>query len=78
MHGSQPSDKVHGLTTAASIWVTAAIGVVCGVGDWQIAGIALLIVFVLFVFGGPLERSLHRRWLRKPRSEKDEFAKHEE
>jgi len=78
VHGSQPTDKVHGLTTAASIWVTAAIGVVCGVGDWQLAGIALVIVFLLFTVGGPLERKMHRRWLHKSNPEKVEIAKHEE
>ena len=28
--------KVHGLTTAATIWVTAAIGVLCGIAAWPI------------------------------------------
>lgn len=78
VHGSQPGDKVRGLTTAASIWVTAAIGIVCGVGDWRVAGMALLMVFLLFIAGGPLERSLHRRWLRKPSKEKEEISTHEE
>ena len=81
VHGSQPTDKVdkvHGLTTAASIWVTAAIGVVCGVGDWRLAGIALVIVFLLFIVGGPLERKMHHRWLHKPSTEKDEISKPQE
>ena len=55
--------RVRGLTTAASIWVTAAIGIVCGLGAWQIAGIATLIVLALFILGRPLERMLHRRWM---------------
>ena len=29
--------SVHGLTTAASLWVTSAIGVLLGVGMWQLA-----------------------------------------
>jgi putative Mg2+ transporter-C (MgtC) family protein len=29
--------KVKGLTSAASIWVTAALGIVCGCGWWQLA-----------------------------------------
>lgn len=62
--------RVRGLTTAASIWVTASIGIVCGLGSWQIAGIATLIVLVLFILGRPLERMLHRRWMGKSDDER--------
>ncbi len=42
--------KMHGLTTAASIWVTAAIGMACGSGAFVLAAItALLVVFTLSV-----------------------------
>ena len=30
--------KVHGLTTAAAIWLTACIGVACGLGAWPLVG----------------------------------------
>ena len=70
--------KVHGLTTAASIWVTAALGIVCGMGSWQIAGVALTIVLFLLVVGRPLERMIHQRWLDKPAQEKDALSNHEE
>jgi putative Mg2+ transporter-C (MgtC) family protein len=48
--------RVRGLTTAATIWVTALFGVACGVGAYYeaLAGIAL--AFVVLVFGGPAER----------------------
>jgi putative Mg2+ transporter-C (MgtC) family protein len=72
------SDRVRGLTTAASIWITAILGILCGMGSWQIAAIALVLVFVLFVCGKPIERTLHRRWLDKPAEEKDAIALHEE
>src|SRR5258705_12027986 len=42
---------VRGLTTAASIWVTAAIGILCGIGFWFAAVVgaaAALIVLALF------------------------------
>jgi len=61
VHGN--NEQVHGLTTAASIWVTAAIGIICGMGDWRIAIIALIFVLMLFFFGRLIERSLHKRWL---------------
>jgi putative Mg2+ transporter-C (MgtC) family protein len=72
------SDRVRGLTTAASIWITAILGILCGTGSWQIAAIALFLVFVLFVFGKPIERALHRRWLDKPAEEKQAIDLHEE
>jgi putative Mg2+ transporter-C (MgtC) family protein len=44
---------VRGLTTAASIWVTAAIGILVGIGFWfaaVVGAIATLIVLALFRF----------------------------
>jgi len=61
----QSTERVHGLTTAASIWATAAIGIVCGMGSWQIASVAMGMILLLFVVGRPLERAIHRRWLNK-------------
>lgn len=72
------NDKVRGLTTAASIWVTAALGIVCGMGSWQIAGIAMVIVLILFLVGRPLERMLHQKWLNKSAEEKADITRHEE
>src|SRR6202012_1044408 len=43
--------KVNGITTAAMIWVTAALGVAIGAGYFLIALIAcMLILLVLFIF----------------------------
>jgi putative Mg2+ transporter-C (MgtC) family protein len=72
------TDRVRGLTTAASIWVTAAMGIVCGLGLWQIASVAMVIVLILFIVGRPLEKALHRRWLAKSVEEKEAIARHEE
>lgn len=72
------TEKVRGLTTAASIWVTAALGIVCGMGSWQIASVAMVIVLLLFILGRPLERMLHRRWLSKSDEERAAISKHEE
>ena len=77
VHGTG-SERIHGLTTAASIWVTAAMGIVCGLGAWQVALIALAVVLVLFLAGRPLERLLHRRWLGKSEDERAAIAHHEE
>jgi putative Mg2+ transporter-C (MgtC) family protein len=72
------TDRVRGLTTAASIWVTAAMGIVCGLGLWQIASVALVIVLLLFFIGRPLEKALHKRWLAKSAEEKEAISRHEE
>ena len=43
-------DGVHGLTTAAGIWVTAAVGLAVGTGSYVIAAMStLLVVAILFM-----------------------------
>ena len=54
------ASKVHGLTTAATIWVTACLGAACGAGAWRLAIAAGTIVGLVLVFGGPLEKTLRR------------------
>jgi putative Mg2+ transporter-C (MgtC) family protein len=56
-----PSRTVRNLTTAASIWVAAALGLACGAGLWRTALIALALTLIVLVFGHRLERSLHAR-----------------
>ncbi|MEG4496807.1 MgtC/SapB family protein [Microcoleus sp. F10-C6] len=53
--------EVHGLTSAAAIWVSAALGTAAGCGLWQLALIgALMSLFVLRVI-----KELERRSRRK-------------
>lgn len=40
-------DKVVGITTAASLWATAAIGLVVGIGNHLLAATATLLVFLV-------------------------------
>ena len=42
-------DKVKGITTAASLWATAAIGLTTGLGDFLLAGTVTLFVFLILV-----------------------------
>jgi putative Mg2+ transporter-C (MgtC) family protein len=51
---------VKGLTTAATIWVAAAVGISCGIGQWHIAGVAVAIALVVLVAGRHVETALHR------------------
>src|SRR5262245_40693302 len=58
----RPTDKrVHGLTTAAAIWVTAAMGVLCGLAAWRIVAIATPFILALLIVGGPIEKWCHKR-----------------
>jgi putative Mg2+ transporter-C (MgtC) family protein len=43
--------SVHGLTSAASLWVTAAIGLAAGVGMVVMSLAAAILIFVLLRFG---------------------------
>jgi putative Mg2+ transporter-C (MgtC) family protein len=72
------SDRVRGLTTAASIWVTAAIGIVCGMGFWEIAASCAVIVLALFILGRPLERMVHRHWMGKSTDERSDLDRLDE
>jgi putative Mg2+ transporter-C (MgtC) family protein len=51
-----PMGHVTGLTTAATIWICAVLGIVCGLGYWGLLGIAALITVLLLLFGRPMER----------------------
>lgn len=49
---------VKGLTTAASLWVAAAIGVACGLGLWVAPAIASAIALLSLAVLRPLSRAL--------------------
>lgn len=54
-------ETISGLTTAASIWVVAALGVACGAGLWLPAIVAVILALAVLLFGDPIEQRLHRR-----------------
>jgi putative Mg2+ transporter-C (MgtC) family protein len=56
----ESSQRIEGLTTAASIWVAAALGAGCGAGFGSIVVLALLATMVVLVFGGAFERLCER------------------
>jgi putative Mg2+ transporter-C (MgtC) family protein len=56
----QTGPRIRGLTTAATVWITAAIGIVCGLGEWKLLVVSIVLVLLMLVLGGPLERRLHR------------------
>jgi putative Mg2+ transporter-C (MgtC) family protein len=53
---SQERD-IQGLTTAAGLWMTAAIGIACGVGTIGIALLSAVLTVILLALAGVIERS---------------------
>lgn len=51
---------IHGLTTAASIWLVSCLGIACGLGQWITALLAVGLTLLVLIGGGPLERAFHR------------------
>jgi len=49
---------VEGLTTAATLWAAAGVGLACGIGLYQLAVLSTFIIFLVLVVLRGLERSL--------------------
>ncbi|HET8747276.1 MAG TPA: MgtC/SapB family protein [Ramlibacter sp.] len=54
-------EQVHGLTTAAGVWMTAAIGVAAGLGREMTAVVSTLLVLGILALEGPMRRIGLRR-----------------
>ncbi len=52
--------RIHGLTTAACVWLTACIGAACAIGDLKIIFLSAPIAALILFFGGPLEKFVRR------------------
>jgi putative Mg2+ transporter-C (MgtC) family protein len=59
--------SVQGLTTAATIWVNAAVGVAAGGGEYHLAVIATGVTLVVLLVLWPLEQMVDR-WVGKGRN----------
>ena len=53
-------EMVHGLTTAATIWLVASLGIACGIGQWLAALVGLFLALLILIAGGPLEGIVRR------------------
>lgn len=54
------SHRVLGLTTAAAVWATAALGLASGFGHYRLVAAAAALILVILLVGGPLERLVER------------------
>jgi putative Mg2+ transporter-C (MgtC) family protein len=59
----QSEELIKGLTTAASVWLAAAVGVACGLALWPLVGAAVAFGVLILVFE-PLEVWLKGRLTR--------------
>ena len=59
------AEMVHGLTTAATIWLAACLGVACGAGQWTAAVITGVLALLIVIAGRPVEGLIHR-WFKDP------------
>ena len=50
------TDSVHGTATAASLWITGAIGISVGLGVYDVAVILTMVTFATFWFLSPLKK----------------------
>lgn len=49
-------EQVHGLTTAAGVWMTSAIGIAAGLGREMTALLSALLMLAILALEGPLQR----------------------
>jgi putative Mg2+ transporter-C (MgtC) family protein len=55
-----PAGHISGITTAATIWICAVLGLVCGLGYWFVLGCAVVLIGVSLLFGRSLEHLAER------------------
>jgi putative Mg2+ transporter-C (MgtC) family protein len=48
------------LTTAAAVWLTAGLGLACGLGEFPLALAGLAIAIVILIIGRPIELYLEK------------------
>jgi putative Mg2+ transporter-C (MgtC) family protein len=70
---SQKSQRieVHGLTSAAAIWVSAALGIAAGCGLWQLGLIAVVLTFLVL----NLFKRLEKRYYFKVNHQQEDISR---
>jgi putative Mg2+ transporter-C (MgtC) family protein len=57
--------EVHGLTTAATVWVVAGLGIACALAAWHLVLVGVGLTLVILVVMVPVERWIVRLFDRK-------------
>jgi putative Mg2+ transporter-C (MgtC) family protein len=63
--------EVQGLTTAATVWIAAGLGITAGLGAWFITVAGTLVTLFLLTYGTSLEAKLIRFFGRKPNRDEE-------
>lgn len=63
--------NVHGMTTAATIWVNAAVGMAAGAGEFTMAMVTTVLTLIVLAVLPPIEGFFERRAGSTPRHEFD-------
>lgn len=52
--------RIQGLTTAATVWLAAGLGVACGIGYWKPMLVATVLALIVLIFGEAVERWVNK------------------
>ncbi len=55
-------DKVQGITTAASLWATAAIGLTVGIGDYPLSVVVTFLVLIILSSNSLFKKFGHKKY----------------
>lgn len=64
----------HGVTTAAELWVTSAIGMALGIGMYDLAMLVILCIFVAIFFGRKMDIYVDRVTEKRKKEAKEKEA----
>lgn len=59
-------NSVHGMTTAATIWVNAALGAAAGLGHYRLALMSAALTLAVLLILAPIERTIEQTIARNP------------
>jgi putative Mg2+ transporter-C (MgtC) family protein len=62
----EPAGMVRGLTTAATIWICAVLGLICGLGYWLVLAITGGLTLFTLLVGPHIEKICERVFKRNP------------
>jgi len=71
----QDRGGVHGLTTAATIWLVASIGMACGAAFYSLAVISTAVAITVLLGVTPMAKSIERRGQKKRGSQSSDEEK---
>jgi putative Mg2+ transporter-C (MgtC) family protein len=52
----ESTKKVHGLTTATTVWIAAGLGIACGLADWIVVVTGLVLALIILIVLKRFER----------------------